>query len=479
MYSKWVQRMKRLHQCLFLLLLLAALLLLCACIAEVPHSHSSDIFDPPDFEPTPAPSSWATIQYGYDVHHVRNESVAIETVPARRIGLPDDAGVVKPMPDGGCLYISAIQTGEAEPERMAPHCLHVIRFDADGSVVLSRTYGELPFFGYLISVCVFEDGGFAAYLQIDADGTEPFESEGLLCRFDANDAPVFQKAGIPTEGRIFAAPDGAVILAGITETTHADGSWTRDIALCRYAPDGSIQKQANLNVEGFRSLLHASYDPGAGLVLVWQDPSGDFSHIASFDADFTVSWESNMPVGQRLYEVSALPGGGALVIGATDTGTSSVRDALFHFNAAGENDWIYAVPDTSEHLVIGIAEELSNGKYVAGLRYHKDSGGTEQYTDFVVLSQTGEVEATLEPLHGHVWDIVPCSDGGFIAVLCQSVRTLPQPPQISSIWMDTEAVVVRYDADFNVIWLRTVDQYKYEKRNDIIVVTSDGKLLIG
>ncbi len=57
-------------------------------------------------------------------------------------------------------------------------------------------------------------------------------------------------------------------------------------------------------------------------------------------------------------------------------------------------------------------------------------------------------------------DITPTSDNGFIVKSIRIVDYIPQPAYVSSIWMDQEVVLTKYDINLDVIWRKTYDNYK-------------------
>ncbi len=464
---------------------LCILLFVMACSAKSTDRGPVDAFDPPDFSPTPAPSDY--IQPGnfsgpdsYAGRYVRNKTVHADMVPMARITLPKASYFVKPTPDGGAIAILQVTVGEVtngDPDA----ALRVIRFATDGSVLWDKQYNEMLFKGYLVSCCITEDGGFAVSLRVNVQKGMSIAAD-MLWRFSSDGKLLFKTKDGITAGaldQIFAAPGGALLAAGIVERENKFS-----VSVLRFEKDGKIKEYEGAGTDAL--ILSASRQSDSGLVLVcrcYADPAQDtaseiVSKIMSFDEHLNLQWSKRMTLNEDFSEVLAADSiAGALVRGAvkkTVEGSSMKLSVpvLFHFDAKGVMDWTYTVEEDG----ISQATKLADGRYIAGIQHWQSGPVTSR---FAVFSPDGKLQVMLEPLYGFVEQIVPTDDGGFTAVLRQAVRQLPQPPYISSIWADTEAVVVHYDRELNIVWMRTINQYKHERWLDVVVPTTDDRLLIG
>lgn len=64
--------------------------------------------------------------------------------------------------------------------------------------------------------------------------------------------------------------------------------------------------------------------------------------------------------------------------------------------------------------------------------------------------------------------ITASDDGGFIIKSIRTVKSLPQPLYISSIWTDSEVLIERYNQDFNLAWRKTYDDYPDSIEIDLV-----------
>lgn len=470
---------------------LMALMVISACTA------SRDPFDPPDFTTAEVPADWITV--GHKVQHVEVAAVASEKVPALSIALPETQtlSLLKPLPDGGCLAVSQLPMDVNDPNGNPMVCLQAIRFKADGTVDWDCSYGDDPYSGYPVSMCVFPDGGFAISLRISSKEAAAYESVDRLCRFSSDGAEIWRSDdGKTVPGGLeylFATQDEAVLTAGMAASANPDGSFNRNhIVLSRFEKDGRLSKHLNLDTEGNDALMDASYTNETGLVLAWWNETADqasavdvtdqqVSQIGCFSENLNTRWISKMAAGERLFKVSAMSGeAGALALGtvsvpAGSASAASFRFALFFCNDQGERTWTYSVEE--EGTWIQTAARLSDGRFVGG--WHRTSVEGGEASILVVLSNSGTPLMTLDPMPGIIQQLAPTKDGGWTAVLRQTVGPIPQPPYISSLWTDSEAIVAHYDRDLRLVWRRTIDQYKHVLRMDLVVPTADDQLLIG
>jgi len=471
--------MKRMRVCILLPLMLAMLFILTAC------NTAADPFDPPDFTPTAAPIDWLTVDR--PLHYVKNEAMSSQKVPIQSISLPGTQNLVKSLPDGGCLAITQVPV---ETDHEGTYLLQTVRFSADGTVQYKRSYDEAPFSGYLVSSCIFYDGGFA--VSVRKTGIESqSDSVDWLYRFSP-EGELIQKiedkklvAG--ALDHIVAITDDAILAAGTIATKGKDGSTNNNVCLSRIEKDGSLKKQVIVGTKGYEYLYDASYAEGLGFALSWLSEKDEnhsdtsfktIANIDCYDENLTKQWAVSMPEGANISKIIAYSKeNGILAIGTVakgDTAGTSYRSALFHLNGNGQRDWTYTVEGEKEW--IGGTTMLSDGRYAIGIYLTETEG---EVSKFIILSETGEPVKQLKALHGIVQELIPTREGGFTAILSQSLRALPQPPYVSSLWTDTEAVVVRFGSNLNVEWLRTIDQYKHSLQRDVVVVTSDDRLLIG
>jgi hypothetical protein len=486
----------------------------------------ADPLSPLEVSPSPVPSDWTAFEnYG---HPVKVTPVAIEMVPAKRILLPENQSeaFLKPLSDGGCLSVTTVQSDDKDAGGNPLQILRVIRFKADGSTGWDHRYDSEPFQGFPAAMCLFPDDGFALSLRIATDAASGaygdqlwrFSPEGNLLRRTTGEQV---RAG--ELDHIFAAGDGSVLATGTVEMSAGAVGTSEGTAETSPASQESVSgggigigllrlDGSNLPLEadafgstGSEMLMDASYAAGTGIILSWTRPYVGMNDgsalqnicgIACFDENLTMKWKTEMPDGAILYEVQALPGGeGILAFGSLpatgsessseagqEANPSSMRSALFYFDGKGVRQWTYAAE--GEKAWIRTATRLSDGRFLIGI-YQSGPEGEEATT--LVLWDSGNKKDAASGGKGSILDTIPgivtqlasTGDGGFTIILRQTLSAIPQPPYVSSIWTDTEAIAAHYDRNMKLLWRRTVDQYRHVLRLDLVVPTADDRLLIG
>lgn len=461
-------------------------------------STPSDPFDPPDFTPTKAPSDWMEVG-SYVSKAVQILPVALDKIPARHVALPENqsAELVMALSDGGCIAVSQAPVDAKEKSSSPMYFLRAIRFKADGSMMWDKLYKEDPFQGYVQKLCIFADDEFAVSLQVQLNNSTLYSAVSRLCRFSSEGGLLWRTMDDQmTPGAldyIFATKDGSVLAAGMLQVLNTDGSvGDNDIGLLRFEKDGTVSKRLTVGTPKNDSLMDAVYSPETGLVLSWRkelDGSSVISGMAvnqesqmdCYGEDLKNRWTSVMAPTDILFDMVALPGDGSVLVSGTmikptaDLTATTSRSALYCFDKNGARPWIYTISE--EKAWITAAAGLADGRFVAGWFQNTDKSG--ERSNLAILSPEGTLIKSLEPIPGIVQQLVSTKDGGFTVVLRQTVAPLPQPPYISSMWTDTEAVIAHFDSGLNLVWRRSIDQYKHALRSDIVVPTIEDHLLVG
>ena len=467
---------------ILVLLLTAAIWILplaAACDSNTPRA---DAFDPKDFVPTPSPTDWIS-PAGSSVHHVEVESFDMEKVPAVKIELPAEqvSELLSPLSDGGCLAVS-VKTAAGENSKVAIRLdLRAIRFNPDGSVLWDRVLDTIDHSGYVTALSVFPDGAFVIGVRPAGSISPNRDPVDLLYRFSPEgnlqwktDAPLFATGAIE---HLFSLPDGAVLAVGTVSSKESN-----DISLIRMEQDGTLTRQLILVTPQYDTLMDADYAPGIGLVILYRNE--DFgtagvsprqrSSLGCFNEQVQKIWTVETAVGEPLYQVDAVDGKGILAQGYVQDASTS-HSTLFYFSPLGAKTWSCTPADQPSWLTG--AAVLKNGQLVVSSFHQTEEGG--QATLLTIHADNGTILTEMEQMPGMATQLIPTADGGFTLVLRQGVRSLPQPPHISSLWTDTEAIVAHYDKDLRLKWRRTIDQYKHSLRTDNIIATVDDRLFVG
>jgi hypothetical protein len=458
----------------FSLLLIVSLVLFSSCGSRY------DSFDPPESDTTATPSGWITLGRGARLEDIKE--VHPEKMPARHIELPDafSGALLGPLSDGGCLAVSGTPIGDDGTKSDTLHDLRAIRFASDGSVLWDRTYTNDSFKGYAASICIFPDDGYALLLNISGSGSGSVGQADRIYRFlpDGNLSWRSDDEEISTDriDGIFAAPDGALLAAGTTSENNLYGTnGGDDTVILRFEKDGRLSKRQLIDNEGITYLEDSSYMAGTGLILIWKD------RAMCFGDDLEEKWTLKMAAGESLYEVEALPDGtGAIVSGSLPADpdiqySNSTREAVFLIDDKGIIMQIYA--ETGSGIWLNTSAKVSDGRFIICKHIKSDDG--REKCELIIVSADGSCQTSLGMIPGIIQQIVPTKDGGFTVISRHIAKYLPQPSSDSYILTDTEVIIAHYDSNPKLVWKRRIDQYKDVKRWDIVVPTSDDRLLIG
>jgi len=157
-------------------------------------------------------------------------------------------------------------------------------------------------------------------------------------------------------------------------------------------------------------------------------------------------------------------------------GSETAGSALYRIDENGTINRIHVCSETGSQVIKAL--RLSGDRGYAVAEYIRSREG-EYHTRLVVLSSDGIMPRFTDTVPGIIRQLARSDEESFTAVFLQEVQPIPQLPYISSIWMDMETIDIRYDTDLDIIWRRKIDQYKGSLRPDIVIVSSEDKLLIG
>ena len=448
-----------------------------------------------------SPSEWTMPPA--QIQHEKAADIKPHLLPAYRIELPDNqaAAFLKPTSDGGCLAIAQIQTDETSDVSTAAQSIQATRFWSNGTVRWTRQYDDLLINGYLVALCVLPDDSFA--LSLRSSGLKPANPimHDQLLRFAPDGRLIWQtqdsaslRAG--SLDFLLAADDGAVLAAGTVQSSPADAmTGDSDISLIRFEADGRQSATMLVGRSGQDYLPSATYQRATGLVLIWQQITGQTqpgediafgqtSRICCYDAMLQEQWVTTLPKGTMLNEVQITPDGKDILAFGTaqvdssageSSATGEARSTLYCLDSQGIIQWFYQTPETRTWLAAAVRQ--TSGSFVVG--WHQPTPEQGERSTLLLLDADGQVQNEIDRLPGIIRQLIPTLDGGVTAVCQQSIQPVPQPIFISSIWTDTEAIVSHYDRTQQLVWRRTIDQYRGVRQTDHVVATTRDTLLVG
>ncbi len=458
-------------------------------------ARATDPFDPPDFTPTPAPTDWLKPGEG-EISYQAVEPVNLNKVPIRKIMLPktQTREFIRPTSDGGCLAVTFELVDEQDTSGQPDHFLRVMRIKSDGGILWDNRYEGTPFAGTGVSMTVFPDDRFAIGMRVRQSGASNPRLVDRLVRFRADGT--MKSETVPSEwsagslDHLFARPDGTILAVGTVDGSGWVGSspYPR-VTASVIEEDGTVSRTYIVSGVGYQSLVDVLYVEDDRLYLLSriEDLGGEGqtgiawsqrSQITCLTADIEERWSTRLESGQTAYSLLAQRPDGSLVISAAlpeqESQPTAFRPALMAFNRDGAHSWSWYETPPAWFLAAAILED---GRLTVGLMQTGTQSATE--TRLLLFAMDSPSPQTLATIPGQLMELVPTQDGGLTVIARQSVRQLPQPPYISSIWLDTAVVVAHYDQALRLVWRRTIDQYKHDRKTDLVIVTSEDRLLAG
>ncbi len=464
--------------------LLALPLLASSCAGP---AAAGDWLDPTAGAATPVPTDWLSIGNGITPAPV--VAVAPGKVPASRLALPEDAyGQILPTSDGGALWVADVAADPKDTTGASGRRIRAIRYTATGAVAWDRTDGTTPaLHAYVGQAVLFADGGYAVVLH-EATGSATGTMQDRILRYAADGTPrAADRQPVGEAGafeHVFALADGTLLAAGTAQVFEGGTQAASEIVLTRIPKDSATLEERRFARSDGVMLYDADWAEGTGLVAVWrtmvQGEGGSTrwdSTVGLFGEDLAERWTKAMPAGLGLTGATALADGKGLYLAAQRQAGDPAQalPVLLLLDKDGTTRWERTGEGGQTWFLDPVL--LKDGRTLVAHAMAQTAGGGS--TEVLLLSAAGEPVSAVARIPGFLTFLAGTKDGG--ATLCtrQAVKPLPQPPYISSMWQDTRAVVAHLDGSLTVTWTRVIDQFKNALRGDVVVPTSEGRLLVG
>lgn len=268
------------------------------------------------------------------------------------------------------------------------------------------------------------------------------------------------------------APDGEGGAFLISQVKDASGA--EDVRIQKMKKNGTVAAEKIYGGTNFDFVYNAQYQKGLGLVLQGRSQSYDGAFAGTQNSGFLalvnpetleLCWVFTPPPGDNLDTVLAAAGDGVFYFANHNQGESSYIGKV---DRAGKQVW---QSDFSPEYVPCMAA-LKDGSLVF---FDGDYAAPEG----PCLARMGQEGSILQKLAmDSCRDIVPTDDGGFFTVQVRNIKIVPQPAYISSIWFDTETVVTKFSADFEIEWRKTYDKIKGDRGEDCVYPQPDGTVWV-
>lgn len=436
-------------------------------------------------------SDWMEIP-GISTNYVKLDDINPDAVPEIKLGFSMDAASYIFKETAGGLLCGKMGSPEissnAQDVKKTPQ---IRKLDKTGKMVWKKDYDYQTHSGNINNLVASPDGSFIFSVQ-----TYPYVKDtGLvwekscLIKCDQDGKELWRRDFDDYAGgllrHLFITENDEVIAVG--EWRSKNGRQTKDdaaddLVVTRLDKNGNVLQQKGFGGSDFDSLKTAEYDRELGIIINGrtQSSDGDFAismarrsadFIACIDESLNLQWVVHAKEKENfVYDQLALSKGFVYILGNyAREGDTPVDGFLLKVDTRGKRVWTKARLHTG--LWGRVVSVLPNGAIAIG-------AGQRNQGVMLILDENGNEKKRLEDLKFTVNKISPTADGGFIATAVREIKTVPQPPVISSIWYDTELVAIKYKSDYTIEWRKTYDKYKDKKGSDFAFPLSSGKLIV-
>ena len=355
----------------------------------------------------------------------------------------------------------------------------IVKFDIDGNIVWKKHFGGSNT-DYFYAVTATPDGGFVAVGASGSFGNGDWtgvtgrgNQDATIVKFDADGNIVWKKnfggSALDRFNAVTATPDGGFVAAGTSEAaSFGNGDWVgvtgrgnNDAIIVKFDNDGNTIWKKNFGGSGddhFKAVT-ATSDGGfvaAGYSSLPSFGNGDWTGvtgrggsdaiIVKFDNDGNTIWMKHFGGSAPDYfnAVTATPDGGFVAAGYSST------------DSFGNGDWIDVTGRGGQDAII--VKFDADGNVV----WKKNFGGSD----------------------GDYFNAVTATpDGGFVA----AGYSLPTSFG-NGDWTDPkrfmarggqDAIIVKFDADGNVIWKKHFGGSSADYFNAVTATTDGGFVVVG
>ena len=350
----------------------------------------------------------------------------------------------------------------------------IVKFDAKGNKIWLKDIGGSGRFDNFTSVLQTKDGGYIAVGSSDSKdgdftGLNKGDMDAIMVKFDAN----------------------------------GNKLWIKDIG-------GKTADMGNLNSwftpydnDQFTSVQQTN-DGGYIAVGTSNSKDGDFTGInkgrtdaiiVKFDTNGNKLWAKSIggSQGESFHSVQQTKDGGYVAVGRTSsndgdfTGFNTKRsDAIMvKFDTNGNKLWVKTFGGSQDDLLTSV-QQTNDGGYIAVGDSNSDDGDLKglinNFDDAIIVKfDANGNKLWVKSIGGGLFDLFKSvqqtKDGGYIAV-GSSNSDDGDFTGINGHYY-TYAIIVKYDANGNRLWIKNLFEINDESQNVSIHQTADGNYIIG
>lgn len=430
------------------------------------------------------------------VQYLKIDDVNPGSVKEIKISIPKELGSpqVCAWQDGGSLALGekVEYAAGGTPKKVSSVQIIAARFDAQGNTAWEKTYSDLGD-GYVSQALTLPGGGFVfTYTTLAQSSDAPQKECIVFCGQDGSVLKTYSygqqgilgRLCVTDTGDVFAA-GGCVFSNGAPASQAGADDTNADVSILKFSPDGALLFAKKFGGGNYDSANGAVWVKDTGLVLSVSTQSSDgdiklpvgitagngpMGMLVCFDGDGQEKWQY-FEQGRVSYNQLLASGGGVAVSGYKDS-----KPFLIQLDAQGTKLWNADFGESGNYSIPCFAS-MPDGTVEAVIgKYAQGSAISDEW--IVTLGSDGKAVRKAEQVHENITDLVPMADGGVLTIGVQNIKTVPQPPEINSIWYDTETIATRLDGSLNVQWRKVYDKYKDVNVRDIVVPLEGGSVVI-
>lgn len=444
---------------------------------------------------TPEPGDDSTAM-PIQVQYVKIDDVNPGAVQEVKVAIPQelDAPDVAVWQDGSSLAMgSQVEyKTSGKVKKVSSAKIVATKFDAQGNTAWTKTYTDLGD-GYVQNVRTLPGGGFVFIYNAAANAGEDTSTEGIVfCGTDGSVLKAYSYGQPGILGNLYVTETGDIFTVGggafsngAPASTANTGDENSDACIMKFSSGGALLYAKKFGGANYDCATGAVWAKDMGLVVSVSTQSSDgdiklpngvkagsapMSLLVCFDGNGQEKWQY-FEQGRMSYNKLLATAAGVAVSGYKDG-----KPFLMKLGADGVKLWNADFGESGSFSIPCMAA-LPDGSIAAVIaRFAEGSDISNEL--IATLGADGKVTRKAEQVHENIIDLLPMADGGLVTVGVQNIKTVPQPPEINSIWYDTETIASRLDGSLNVQWRKVYDQHKDVNVRDIAVPLSGGAVLI-
>lgn len=451
----------------------------------------------PSTIPTPIPLEAPSLSVDFivdvETDYVKLEDINPKEVPEIACDMAMEANktLVEKTKGGYLATHNKIKVVEnTDQSEMTPN---IVYLDESGKILWEKSYPYTTKTGTINHLLVLSDGSFIfsvqTYPSFSPDGE--IQENSFLVKCDSDGNEVWKTDMEDYSGNmiqyLFLTKEEEIVAVGQCPTQKVELAssyiYPDDIVVTKLDQKGNLVNQKKFGGKEFESLYLATYDASIGIVIsgVTQSIEGDFAtensgqtpidFVACIDEELNVKWVFPCDEDEHLYYNQLIVSKACFYTLGNKYLESSEQPSATLIKLDKNGQLLLRKNQLFLGLWSTAMAVLKNGDLVIG-------AGQFNQGSITILNENGDEKERLGELGFAASYIYPTEDGGFIATAERIISPVAQPAYISSIWYDTELLVIKFNKDYEIEWQKTYDAYPKTLGFDFVKVFEDGSIMV-